>query len=62
MFFAACKLECQAEASMAGHQGKIVRQESLNIDATFDKKQKQAEIAKKMYFPLLLWTSHCLTG
>lgn len=29
-------------------QGKIVRQETLNIDASFEKKRKQADIAKKM--------------
>ena len=30
-------------------QGKIVRQETLNIDASFEKKRKQADIAKKMF-------------
>lgn len=29
-------------------QGKIVRQESANIDANFERKKKQAEIEKKM--------------
>lgn len=30
-------------------QGKIVRQESVNIDANFEKKKKQVEIERKMY-------------
>lgn len=30
-------------------QAKIVRQESLNIDAQYEKKHKQAEIGLKMY-------------
>lgn len=29
-------------------QGKIVRQESANIDANFERKKKQVEIEKKM--------------
>lgn len=34
---------------VACRQGKIVRQESANIDANFERKKKQAEIEKKMY-------------
>lgn len=30
-------------------QGKIVRQESTNIDANLERKKKQVEIEKKMY-------------
>lgn len=29
-------------------QGKIVRQESINIDAAFERKKKQVQIEKKM--------------
>lgn len=43
-------------------QAKIVRQESLNIEATFERKIKQAEVQKRMYaahllFMPLFWSS-----
>jgi len=43
-------------------QAKIVRQESLNIEATFERKIKQAEVQKRMYaahllFMHLFWSS-----
>ena len=38
-------------ASLVVAQGKIVRQEKINIDASYEKKAKQGEIQKKMFAP-----------
>jgi hypothetical protein len=39
----------ELELSAYVSQGKIVRQESTNIDALYERKRKQADIQKKMY-------------
>jgi hypothetical protein len=36
-------------------QGKIVRQETLNIDAQFETKRKQDDVAKKMPAPFAVY-------
>ncbi|GAA6012819.1 hypothetical protein JCM10207_005373 [Rhodosporidiobolus poonsookiae] len=42
------EIKVKADEEFAIEKGKIVRQESANIDANFEKKKKQAEIEKKI--------------
>ncbi|GAA5878707.1 hypothetical protein JCM3774_000480 [Rhodotorula dairenensis] len=42
------EIKVKADEEFAIEKGKIVRQESANIDANFERKKKQAEIEKKI--------------
>lgn len=42
------EIKVKADEEFAIEKGKIVRQESANIDANFERKKKQAEIERKM--------------
>ncbi|GAA5995338.1 H(+)-transporting V1 sector ATPase subunit E [Rhodotorula paludigena] len=42
------EIKVKADEEFAIEKGKIVRQESANIDATFERKKKQAEIERKI--------------
>jgi V-type H+-transporting ATPase subunit E len=42
------EIKVKADEEFAIEKGKIVRQESSNIDANLERKKKQAEIERKM--------------
>lgn len=42
------EIQVKADEEFAIEKAKIVRQEAINIDATYEKKTKQAEVAQKM--------------
>ncbi|KAK0542670.1 V-ATPase V1 sector subunit E [Tilletia horrida] len=42
------EIQIKADEEFAIEKAKIVRQEAINIDATYDKKFKQAEVAQKI--------------